>query len=321
VLLAGLVLLFALRQGYEAPPRDTGGRWESMIPPDSLPPAIAGALASNGSPQLQHAMAALFSLGEQGVIAIREEPKGRFGQRNFTVERLRTAADVAPHEAAVLDIVFGETRAPGAKVPLSKVRSALMHRASTFKASVLREMEQAHLLDPHRQAIRRRYVKTGIVVVILSTAAAVGCLLLRETYGAWPMLVPLAMLLVGFGAIIMPAALTPLSNEGVRRAEHWRAFRKHLSDPQGIEPRWGGAGSAEARILPFAVALGLAAAWSKFMKKRNASTPAWFQAASRIDSGNSFAVFVAMGGTSAHGGGAGGSGGGGAAGGGASGAS
>lgn len=321
VLLAGLVLLFALRQNYDPPPPDAGTRWESMIPPDSLPPALAGALAANGSPQLQHAMATLFSLGEQGVIAIREEPKGVFGQRHFTVERLRTPADVRPHEAAVLEVVFGDVRSPGAKVPLAKVRSSLMRHASKFKAAVMREMEEARLLDRQRQASRNRYVKAGLALLLIAAAAAAGSLLLIDRFGGWPMLVSLALALVAVVSFIASASLTPLSNEGVRRAGQWRAFRKHLSDPQSIEPRWGASGGAEARILPFAVALGLAAAWSRFMKKRHATTPAWFQAASALDSGQSFATFVAIGGTSSHGGGAGAGGGGGAAGGGASGAS
>ena len=115
---------------------------------------------------------------------------------------------------------------------------------------------------------------------------------------------------------------TPLSNEGVRRAQLWRAYKKHLSDPEAIESRWGSSGPAEARILPFAVALGLASAWAKFMKKSKGQTPAWFHAASHGDAGAAFSVFIATGGAGAHGGGAHGGGGiaGGVAGGGASGA-
>ena len=132
------------------------------------------------------------------------------------------------------------------------------------------------------------------------------------------MLVALALALTGLTSFILVGTQTPLSNDGVRRGEQWRAFRKHLSDPQAIEPRWGASGSAEARMLPLAVALGLAAAWSKYMKKRRIQTPAWFHAASSLDDGYAFAAFVGYSGASAHGGGSGASAG--AAGGGASGA-
>jgi len=322
VLLAGLVLLFALRQHYDAPPRDLGVQWRSVIPPDTLPPAIGGTLAANGSPRLEHAMASLFSLAEQGIIAIREEPRKSFGGRSFTVERRRSDATLPPHEAAALAIMFGDTRAPGAKVPLSKARSSMTRHHSKFRKAINQELAAEGLLDPRRQASRRHYVVTGVILLIAAGVAAAACLPLIDAYGAWPLLVALALVLVALASFIMQASQTPLSNEGVRRAEGWRAFKKHLADPQSIEPRWGAAGSGEARILPFAVALGLAGAWSKYMKKRNVRTPSWFQAASGLESGQAFAMFIAAGGSGAHGGGgAGAGGGGGAAGGGGSGAS
>ena len=103
------MLLFALRQNYDPPPREAGVRWDSMIPPDPTLPAVAGALAANGQPQLEHAMATLFSLAERGVIAIREDPKGRFGQRDFSITFQRLASQLAPHEEVALDIVFQGT--------------------------------------------------------------------------------------------------------------------------------------------------------------------------------------------------------------------
>ena len=58
----------------------------------------------------------------------------------------------------------------------------------------------------------------------------------------------------------------------------------------------------EARILPYAVALGLSSAWAKFMKKSKGPTPAWFHALSHGDPGTAFSVFIATGGAGAHGG-------------------
>jgi hypothetical protein len=320
VLLAGLLVLFAIRQHYDAPPPDLGVQWRSMLPPDPLPPALGGTLAANGSPGLQHAMAALFSLAEQGVLTIREEPKRTFGQREFTIERQRSSEHPSPHEAAALEIIFEDTQAPGARVTLSKARSRLTRHFSAFKAAVRQELSVAGLLDPGREANRRSFVVTGVILLAAAGVVTVACLPFLESFGAWPLLIPLALGIVAMVSFIMTASQTPLSNEGVRRAEQWRSFRKHLSDPQSIEPRWGAAGSAEARILPFAVGLGLAAAWSKYMKKRNVRTPGWFHAASGLESGQAFATFVASGGAIHGGGGGAGVGAGGVAGGGASGA-
>jgi uncharacterized protein (TIGR04222 family) len=265
-------------------------------------------------------MATLFSLAERGALAIREDSKRTFGQRQFTIERQRTAEALSPHETTALKIIFDETQAPGARVSLSKARSRLTRHFSTFKAAVRHELSGAGLLDPARQANRRSYVITGVILLAAAGVVTVACLPFLESFGAWPLLIALALGIVAMVSFIMTASQTPLSNEGVRRAEQWRSFRKHLSDPQSIEPRWGAAGSAEARILPFAVGLGLAAAWSKYMKKRNTRTPAWFHAASGLESGQAFATFVASGGAIHGGGGGAGVSGGGVAGGGASGA-
>ena len=49
------------------------------------------------------------------------------------------------------------------------------------------------------------------------------------------MLLPAALLLVALASTIFGAAETPLSNEGVRRGESWRAYQAHLKHPQDAE--------------------------------------------------------------------------------------
>jgi hypothetical protein len=232
---------------------------------------------------------------------------------------MRSPQTLARHEEAVLEIIFDGTPDPEQTVLLSKARSRLTRHLSRFKAAILDELEGAHMLDHRRMASRSRYLKTGLVLLALTVVALAPCFWLLDQNGGWPFLIPLALAVVALTSFIVMSSLTPLSNDAVRRAAQWRAYRKHLAGPQDVEARWGAAGTAEARILPFAVALGLAAAWAKFMKKRNAQTPAWFHAVSDPESGHAFAALIAAGGASAHGGGTAGSSGG-VAGGGASGA-
>jgi hypothetical protein len=303
VLLAGVALLFGLRQNYDAPPPSTGAPWSSMIPPDPMPPALAGALVSNGQPRPEHVMATLVSLAERGIVRIREEEKGAFGQRNFTVERVRSHIPLAPHEEIVLDLVSLD--GPGSSVPLAKARALLLRGSNwkMFERAVLGELDQAQLLDANRMASRQRYVHTGVFLVVLASVVSVVCFALLESNGGWPFLVPLAIGLVGFAAFLISRGQTPLTNDGIRRAEQWRAFRDHIKDPQRIEPRWGASGPAEARILPLALALGVASAWARFMKRRSIETPRWFQAASSLENGQSFAAFIASTASATHGGG------------------
>jgi hypothetical protein len=298
----GLALLFALRQNYDPPPSDTGVRWDSMIPPDDASPAIAGALTANGQPRLEHAMAALVSLAERGVIAIREDRKA-FGMRAFTIERVRSGGGLPPHEQTALDIVFGGASGIGATVSLAKARNLFTRPRHwrRFKNALMGEMNDAQLLDGGRQASRRRYRNIAGASFVVGGLAMIVCGALADRYGPAPFTIPVALWLLALASLIVMVSTTPLSNDGVRRAERWRAFKRHIRDPQQIEPRWGASGNAEARILPMAIAFGLAAAWSKYMKKRNAPTPEWFHAASGLDAGHAFAAFVASGGAGMHG--------------------
>lgn len=318
IALACLVLLFGMRQSDDHPPAERPVEWTSLIPPEPIAPAVAGLLVTNGQLLLEHAMATIFALADRGIVTIREEPKGTFGQRNFLIQRTRAGEHLAPHEEAVLDVIFAKSSGAEASVSIAKARSYLTSGWSRFKHAIMSEMADAGITDAARLAHRRRYMAVGIVLLVVAGVTALMCIFLVERYGGWPLFVPLGFLIGAVASFIAMSAHTPLSDDGVRRAQQWRAYKKHLSDPSGIQSRWGSSGPAEARILPYAVGLGLASAWAKFMKKSKGQTPAWFHAVSHADAGAAFSVFIATGGSGAHGGGVPGSGG--VAGGGASGA-
>ena len=287
-------------------------------PPDSAAPAIAGALTTNGSLHLEHAMGTLFALASRGIIDIREEAKGAFGQRKFTIRKGHASRPLAPHEQALLHEVFSAKGASEREVPLDKARTHLVRHFSKLKAIVVREMTDEGLFDEGRRQVRRRYNVVGIVLLILAGIALVPAIVVVDRIGPWPFLVPLAIAILAVTSFIFSAAHTPLSNLGVRRAEAWRAYQKQLRDvPKDLRRAdWTG-GRSPGDLLPLAVALGLAAAWAKIFKDRAAHLPPWFHAASAADANTGFVAFVGHGGAGT-GGGAGG--GGGAAGGGSSGA-
>jgi hypothetical protein len=313
IVLVGLIPLFAWRQSYDPPPSDLRARHDASMPatvPDSLPPTIGGVLASGGRPALEHAMAALFAVADRGEVEIREQ-RGAFGTREFLVVRHgRSRQPLAAHEQVVLDAIFKGSDTTSVK--LGQARSRLMRRFGDFSRQVGRELAEAGLIDGPRKALRHRYMVTGIVLMILGGIAILPAAFSTQRYGGWPLLLPAAIAAVGIFACIFGATITPLSNDGVRGASRWRAYRKYLAavardkaQPHGL---------AIPAVLPFAVALGLASPWSKFLKRHGQTAPTWFHA-----DGDAFAAFPAF--IASGGGGASSGGGGGAAGGGGSGAS
>lgn len=315
LLFAGLVVLFALRQGYDSPPRESSATPTGPVPPDTYPPAIAGALTSNGRVGLEQGMATLFALADRGEVKITEAPK-KWGQHVFEVEHTPTGQRLADYERAVIDTVFTGKR-PESRVDLSKARSRVTRRFSKFSATVEHQMRADGLVDEGRAAVRKRFLAVGVGALVVGAAGMIPAALVVNRAGPWTLLVPAAVIVVGVIGLIMYAAHTPLSNEGLRRAREWRGFQKYLREV--TRDRATVTDAAAARLLPFVVAVGLAHGWSSYLKKHRGSVPSWFRALQADSGAESFAFFVYTGGSGAGHGGAGG-GGGGAAGGGASGA-
>jgi uncharacterized protein (TIGR04222 family) len=318
VVLLGLGVLFFIRQQYDPPARDFATIQPIPVPPDVLPPVIAGTLVANGSARLEHAMAALFSLADRGELRIDEQSR-MLGQRQFAITRTASQPRLTPYETTLLAIIFG-TDDPHATVSLGKARNRLLRQFRKFKAALEPAMQAAGLLDPDRQRVRRRFMGFAISCLLAAGLASIGFALLIEPFGPWPMLISLALTVVGLASLISAAAHTPLSNDGVRRLRDWRGFRQYLRDlVRDRQPSPGEA--ALGQMLPFAIALGMAHSWSSYLKRHRYVAPEWFRAVSAADnnSGAAFSAFVASGGMG-HGGGAHGAAGG-AAGGGASGAS
>jgi hypothetical protein len=315
---AGFVLLWSLRLRDDQPRRDTTFAGTSAAPPDSMPPAIAGALAADGRVSLAHAMATLFSIADRGAIVIKEGPR-TFGQRAFTLDRGGARLALASHEQAALDLAFGGAQEQERQVSLSKARRRLQSHIGRFRDAVHGEMTAMGLIDARRKAAHVRYGAVSLGLLLLGAAGLfVAAVALVPRYRGWSLIVPAAVIVVGLVGFIFQGATTQLSDAGQRAGERWRAYQKHLKEVAREQAHLGA--ESPSGVLPFAVALGLAAVWAKFAKSRPSLVPPWFQAEAASDASGSFHAFVAYGGSPGGGHGGGGGAGGGAAGGGGSGA-
>ena len=303
VMAAGLALLLFVRQQYDSPARDASPTTRSAVPPDALPPVIAGALLANGSPQHQHAMAALVSLADRGELRIEEQAR-LLGQRQFAIARTTSRRPLSPHEEKLLEIIFD---ADGGAVPFGKARNRLLRHFGKFRVALEPAMRSADLLDEDRRTVRRHFGSVAAGCLISAGLIAFALAFVVRQFGPWPMLIPLALGLVGVLALICFAAHTPLSNHGLQRARDWRGFRQYLHDiARDREPSPGDA--VMRQMLPYAIALGLGHSWAAYLKKHRSAAPEWFRAVSGTgsDGAVAFSSFIASGtahaGGQAHGG-------------------
>lgn len=282
VLVAGLIPLFALRQGFDGPPGDLAPTVSTGVVPDSLPPALAGAIVARGRASLEHAAATLFALAERGEIRVDEHKRGTFGTRTYQLTRAASRRALASYEEAALEAAF----AGAGDTTLAKARARLVRRFRRFTRALNAEMEAHGLVDRDRQATRKAYLKTAGALFVLAALTFMAWPFTMQTYGAWPLAVPAALTSAAIIALILYGTSTPLSNEGAQRARNWSAYKDHL---ESVAKQTGGLPVASA-ALPYAIALGLAGEWSEQLKAHPIQAPHWF----RSDGDESaYAAFVA----------------------------
>jgi hypothetical protein len=286
-----IVALVGIRQGYDAPKHDPTIAATGPALPDTLAPAEAGALVTNGAPRAEHALAALYGLAERGEVTVVEEPR-RLGQRRYRLVRRPARRPSAPYEDALLEAIFTDKGRGDDEVPLDRARARLYRRFTRFRAALEAELRNQGLYDAERRRVRDLVGIVGAVLIVGAGAVAIPlALLLEPLHGLWPLFVPLGLAAGGFVVLVAHAAHTPLSNEGLRRARYWRGFREYLRDLASHETPPPADGLD--RLLPYAVALGLGGRWSKFMKDQRLDPPAWFHAANPGDAHPAFTAFVA----------------------------
>jgi hypothetical protein len=222
-------------------------------PPDDLTPGLSGVLAANGRAALEHAMAAIFSLADRGVLAIEEEPRRMLGSRNFEITRRADAGPLRPHQERILEVMFRDRSGNSQKVSLMKARNRLTSRWTQVAKAFQEELGAAGFLDEARWRLRRRYRLAAVAFMVTAAIGIAPVVPFIGRFGPWPLLIPAALLAVGVASLIVGATITVLSNEGVRRARQWRDYRKYLRMVAGGKtPALGG---SLGRALPYAVAL------------------------------------------------------------------
>ena len=92
------------------------------------------------------------------------------------------------------------------------------------------ELRALGMLDDERMLVRARYLGFSIAFLILAALLVIPGIFLSGQYRGLALLIAGAVVAVAVLGFIFYGVLTPLSNEGVRHAERWRAYQKHLKE-------------------------------------------------------------------------------------------
>ncbi len=288
VLALAVVVVF-WRQ-YPAGPLIAGDSSTFDAPPSARSPAVAAAILAGGHSLNAHAPGTLFDLANRGVLSVAEAQARWKLARKFTLTRHHSVA-VAPHESALLDVIFRQEDS----IDLATGVSRLMRAGKPFRHAVNEELQRLGLVDEDRRAVRRRLIVVGIALGMLGVAALAVTTVLVPDGGPWTIAIMLAVELAGALALVLGVTRPELSDEGFRERQRWRSFRRALHTRLSAEP----SGPEMLRYLPYVAAFGLAALLSRSLRRHGegAALPPWFQALGGRDGSVAFAAFI--GGTAA----------------------
>ncbi len=275
ILVSGLMLLFFYWNNHRATLASDDRTGREPAPRGDLPVALAGVLTRSAAlPTWGNLVAALLDLARRGFIRIDEADK-RWGQRQFSVIKVGEPRDLPSHERVVMDMLFVTGKGPRGSVKLSDLKTAAPKAWKLFRRAVREDLRQRGLISSERERSSAVLQRIGLAVVVVAIAGLAVAASFVARFQGWPLAVPVSLLVVGVVTFGVAASLSPLSDEGLRQAVHWKAFSRSLADAGRARGRAADPARFEA-YLTYAVTFGVALAWAKALQKGGAGAmPGW----------------------------------------------
>jgi uncharacterized membrane protein len=267
------------------------------VPPSDLSPAIAGAIAGDGTGiGWQHALATLLALADRGSIEIAELGERKWYQgADFEVTLLERPTDPSPEEQALLDLLFtSKSGQPITQLTGSEMGKLVTSgRWNTYKETLKNEMILADLISPKREAAVKRFVVVGVLLLFGAAALFVVALLLGAQFGYWTLLPVGAVFLLSILSFLVAATISTRSERGEQMAAMWRPYRRYLEQAAKGKERIPNP-DLFAQYLPYAMAFGVAENWAKQNEKAGwDEAPSYFRTLG-VQGSNNTAAFIAI---------------------------
>ena len=243
-------------------------------PPGGLTPAEVGVIVDNRA-DLRDITATLIDLAVRGHLRIEEREEkhipGLASGKDYVFERRDIPGDhLAPHESALVRAVFGGRRIRR----LSDLKDRFYKELPELKSTLLATLIEHGVYTESPTIVAGKYVGLGFLVGIVIffgglLAQAVLPLAMGAVLGA---AIASAFVIVIFG-LFMPAR-TKKGTELLRQVKGFEEFltrvesdryRRKITGPEMFE-----------RCLPYAMALGVAAQWSRAFRDLYREPPDWY---------------------------------------------
>lgn len=262
-----LAILFHRWWHHGRDPRRTRAVVAQYGPPSDLRPAELATLVDARVKPRAFA-ATLVDLAARGFVTVREEPGGgAFAGTGYVLARAKPDGDLASYERRLLDGVFGERTEAHVGGPDERLSAA--RRA--FEDALYRRMAEEDLYVKNPRTARLMHAAIGIAAI------GAGILLGAEAATMTGRPVVMASLLACGGLFLLFAPFMPKKTEkGAVLADLGLGFREYLSVAERYRAQWQEEQGIFEKLLPYAVAFGVADRWAAALAEKQASSPAWY---------------------------------------------
>ena len=251
-------------------------------PPEGLTPSEVGALIDERA-DMRDITAAVVHLAVRGYLRIEEEESkvlGLFDRREVTLVRLPPPAGGPPlknHEVALIDGLFST----GDRVRLGDLREHFYLHLPRVRRGIYNELVAGGLFEASPETVRARYVGAGVGLLVVGGALAIFWVARQGLVSGMAFVPPLVGVALSALILILAAGAMPRRTrrgvESLLQVRGLQEFIERVESPRlavterGLDPR-----QHFERVLPYAMALGVASRWAKAFQDLYTTPPQWY---------------------------------------------
>ncbi len=271
------VLLFAFarwrRAGADPRLRPIAVQYE---PPPSMTPAEAGTLMDN-SADMRDITATLVDLAVRGYLRIEEHqnPKlfGLFGGgTSYSLQRLKSADGLTPHEVAVFDGIFSEH---GDHVELDELKDEFYKELDPIRNAIFDRLTGSGFYKNRPDKVKQNW--TGVAVG-LAVAIGVGGTFVSKAFLLTPVPFVLAAIITLIILLLFAQIMPARTETGARALEQVLGFEEFLRRVEAEHLKRIIIGHPELfdKYLPFAMAFGVEKQFARAFEGIYMQPPQWY---------------------------------------------
>lgn len=273
--------------------RDAASERDTIVPeykaPEGLTPAEAGTLLDERL-DMQDISATIVDLAVRGYIKIieKKDKKLFFTDTNYEFVLLKDVLQddtLKAYEREILQAIFGPAPQINDRCDLSDLKNSFYRFLPTINSKVYQSVVKDGYFTTSPEQIRNLYLGIGIGLVTF-TFVLLGFLL----QSGFSVTLPIGLILSGIIIVVFSRIMPARTSKGVEMKRRILGLEEFIRTAEKDRLKFQEKENIFEKILPFALALGVADKWAKAFEGLAITPPSWYQGSTGF--GPNFTTYV-----------------------------